>query len=546
VWKPASTETLGGTERARHAFLEWFESDALIRLAALFWFVVLVALYSRGDGFPANWHWDEPSKVEQVLGAEPNFVHPYLLLALTKAALWVAGAQVVPQEIVIAGRLVSAVAAAGAVVALAMAATLLAGRLAAALTAVLVGTIPLFFDLAHFMKEDALLSFGLAAFVLAVLRYDDAPGRWRLAQLGAAAGFACAGKYVGAVSIPIGLVVVISISGRLRLSPVRPCLTMIAWAAAVFVAANFPALLDPYQFVYGLHSGVARVTDHHGGFVRPLDSDFYLVGLMQLCPIAMLAAYGAWLVRVIEDRRRVTVARAIVAALPLAYLAMLQVSPLKMIRYELPVVALLTMLGASAIAGMLVGTTRWPIRALAAAVVVYLFAVNVAGVVASERTMTNDTRLDMARWIRANLPANAFIAEESIAGMNAAGTAAADATIPMKMIDRNYLPELGTRADLLRRGVTHVLIADLAFGRFFNDTLTVDEHDLVWVTRIKRYRAFYRDLFASATLLHQSNGATPPGTFIAPGLWLFKLEPTPAAGTVPPRAEPPVFHQLED
>ncbi len=484
--KSAPTEErLARLERYRRALLDRLESIALIRLAAVFWFVVLVVLYSSGDGFPANWHWDEPSKVAQVLDGVPNFYHPYLLLALTKAALWIAHAPVAPREIVIAGRLVSAVATAGSVIVLAMVATLLAGRLAGALTAVLVGTIPLLFGLAHYMKEDALHLLGLSVFLLALLRYEDAPGRGRLAQLGAAAGLACAGKYVGVVSIPIGLAVVIAISRRSRLQPIRPCLTMIAWAAAVFVAANFPALGDPYNLISGVHSGVARVAVNHGGLMRPLDSVFYLVSLPQLCSVAMLAAYGVWLMRAFEDRGRLTLARAIIAVFPLAYLAMLQVSPLKLVRYELPIVAVVTTLGASAIAGVLAGATRWPIRALAATVAVYLVVINVAGVDASARAITNDSRLDMARWIRSNLPANAVIAEESIAGMNAEGSAPADVAIPMKVIDEHYLAEFGSQADLVRRGVTHVLIADMAFGRLFNDYLAVEANNSVWAPRIE-------------------------------------------------------------
>ena len=168
------------------------------------WSVVLLGIFVEGNDFPAAWHWDEPSKVAQIQGDPFNFHHPLLMLDATRLLL---AFQVHPTaaQIIVAGRWVSALAAVAAVDLLAILAMLLQGEIAGLLTALLVGTNPMVFGLAHYMKEDTVYVFGLSAFLLALVRYDGKPDASRLVQLAIASGIAASSKYIGLVTVPVAL-----------------------------------------------------------------------------------------------------------------------------------------------------------------------------------------------------------------------------------------------------------------------------------------------------------------------------------------------------
>ena len=83
--------------------------------------------------------------------------------------------------------------------------------------------------------------------------------------------------------------------------------------------------------------------------MRPLWSTLYIDALWRLCSPLILLLYLYWLSRVWTARHSLPGATIVIALFPLAFLVILQVSPDKIIRYELPVVlAFTTMLGALA------------------------------------------------------------------------------------------------------------------------------------------------------------------------------------------------------
>jgi hypothetical protein len=87
--------------------------------------------------------------------------------------------------------------------------------------------------------------------------------------------------------------------------------------------------------------------------------------------------------------------------------------------------------------------------------------------------------------------------------------------------------------------VTHVLITELVIGRYFNRSLDRDATDVRDVYKAAHFPAFYRELFATAKLIHHIPGARPLGTLFSPELWLFDIR----RGTDGPRRalEPPTF-----
>jgi Na+/serine symporter len=115
--------------------------------------VALAFAFLQENKFPAMWHPEEPSKVNFIITGSSYFNHPLLLLRLTKLMLEATTPYPNPEDVVIAGRQVSAVAAALSVLMLALAAARLSGYLASLFVALIVGSCPLLFGLAHYIER---------------------------------------------------------------------------------------------------------------------------------------------------------------------------------------------------------------------------------------------------------------------------------------------------------------------------------------------------------------------------------------------------------
>jgi hypothetical protein len=143
-------------------------SPKLIKMAAGFaLFVLVAALFSRGNDFPFFYHTDEPGKVEQIIECRRNFHHPLLMLNSGSYALALSGMDRTYQNTAVAGRWVNALFAAGAVVVFSALALKWGGPVAALGAGTLLLLEPNLFDAAHYMKEDPALIFGLSCFLLA-------------------------------------------------------------------------------------------------------------------------------------------------------------------------------------------------------------------------------------------------------------------------------------------------------------------------------------------------------------------------------------------
>jgi len=514
----------------------------------LVWSLALASIFGHGNDFPASWHPDEPAKVAQVLGAPPNFHHPELLLMATRLAL-VFQAHPTPESVVVAGRWVSATAAAAAVGALALSALLLYGEVAALLTALLVGTNPLLFGLAHYMKEDPVYVFGLCVFLLTCVRYDRRPSAGRLAQMALAAGLAMSGKYIGIIAPIIALGIIAWRNRGNASATLRRSAVVVGLSLAVFIAVDAQLLESFYRFFFGLRQEMKHVIDNSGGLYYPLSSPFYLEGLLQICSPLIIIIYGWMAFRIVRSRGRSGVAKLVIGLLPVAYLAMLQLSPVKAVRYELPVAMIVATLAACGFALLLARRRSPAVRLVAALAVMIVLAGQLAGIAAARKAMLNDTRGQMAEWIKGNLSPGAVLAEGRYSGMT---EEFAQPTLPnevtVKVLTGYYTAaELGSLDDLRAAGVTHVLIADTGFGRYFNPMVRIDEKDPYWAPRVANVHAFHVALFETARLVHQIPSAAPVGTYFSPGLWLFDIRTQKAAGRdsgVP--AETPTIRLLQD
>ena len=163
------------TEEARpSAVTEWF----WLAVLAMALFAGCLALDTRHNGFPYFYHPDESAKVDQVLTGEWNFHHPMLLLSATTVAVETRGVARSDQQVVEAGRWISAAFVAGAVVALALLAFAWRGWTASLAAGGALLLHHQLFELAHYMKEDSALLFGMALTFL--MTYAFSCGRCRM------------------------------------------------------------------------------------------------------------------------------------------------------------------------------------------------------------------------------------------------------------------------------------------------------------------------------------------------------------------------------
>lgn len=513
------------------------------------WPCLLLVLYTEGNGFPALWHWDEPSKVAQLSGQAPNFHHPRLLLDATAAMLALEN-NPSPLDIAVAGRAVSAISAAATVVLLSLLTLRLYGEMASLLVALFAGMNPLLYGLAHYMKEDTVFVLGLCLFLLAFVRYDRSPDRWGLVQLGLAAGIATSAKYLGVAMIPLALAAVIW-RGRARHDGARLIAIkaglVAALAVAVFLVLDWPLFTDFHLFEGGLRGSTRQVAvGDFGALHRPIFSGFYARGLIDLCPPVAIAAFGCYLARALRSRSRLRAVELAIALSPIIFILILHLSPAKRIRYELPAILLMLMAAGVFIAEIARRGKRLELRIVALLAIAAILGEEGMSLSASRAAILNDSRAEMAGWIRAHLSPTTVLAGSRVDGLSEnRSSTPGPGDVPVKLVEA--LPNYGNLEGLRARGVTHVLVTQLVLNQYFNRAFVLDSGDTYESGQVALYRAFYRELFAKGVLVHHVDGATPVGTYISPELWLFDIRRDAARANAPQHPlEPPISNSLLD
>ncbi|HLG90499.1 MAG TPA: phospholipid carrier-dependent glycosyltransferase [Alphaproteobacteria bacterium] len=462
----------------------------------------------------------------QVAGETPNFNHPRLLLDATAAVLTFRP-NPSSQDIVVAGRFVSALAAVLAVDLLALLALLLYGELAGLFVALVVGLDPLLYGLAHYMKEDAVYVFGLGLFLVALARYGRNPDWSRLSQLGLAAGVTASGKYPGVATVAIAVALVIWQSRVLQHDP--PGLTAkkagvaVALAAAVFLAVDWQLFTALKSFAGGLRLGASQAATG-GALSRPILSKLYIEGLIDLCPFMAIGAFGCYVVATLRSKKPLGAVELAIALLPIAYLLVLQLSPSKRIRYELPPLVMILAAAAMFIGRVAQRHRRIELRIAAWLAMAAIVGSECASVTASRAAILNDSRAQMARWIRTNLPQSAVLAASEVDGLSESQSPTpGPADVPTRLMVAGDPFDLGDLDALRAKGVTHVLVTESVIGRYFNRSLQRDETDVRDVYKAAHFPDFYRELFATGKLVHHIPSARPLGTLFSPELWLFEI-----------------------
>ena len=524
-------------------------------------FALTLGLDTRHNDFPFTYHPDEGGKVVQVLLGSRNYHHPLLLLSTTACVSRIAFIPRQPQAIVGTGRWVSASFAAGSVAAFALLAWWNYGLLVGWGAGLAIALQEDLFEMAHYMKEDPALLFGLALALLAAHIWWRYPGRRSLRFLAIACGLAAAGKYLGIVAIFFALPLIIwhraSDATVARAARVKSFAIVFA---VTFLLCNFPIfgwqISSPFRSISHEMDGVAG--GHHG-LTRKVPHAEYLASLKSKVPPALAVLTAVYAVALAATAQRRTPPEWINLLFPLAYLAMISCSPKVAERYLLPVSAMIPLLAALGTAeiGRLLSSPDSRPRQLASGLLV---AVILTFLIRSELptfTQFRDALLErnataenaalfsrayigfqhddptaVAEWIRKNLPPDAIIAEDHRVNLSAtkADGLSTTARVPQKVLDDSFAPDLGTLDEMRAWGVSYVAVCRQNYGRYFNDEMK-PQKDVK--SGYDAYRDFYARVFKEGQLVKE--WPKGPISYLQPGIKLYRIGPaTPPNSPAPP------------
>lgn len=498
-------------------------------------FAMSLVVGTWGNDFPIAYHADEAGKVMQVLGKqERNHKHPPLLLDLSWLIHKTMGKDDNLPSVVSAGRWVSAIACALAVVMLACTTHLLVGRLSAFLVGIMLAFSPPVMVFAHYMKEDALLLMGTASIMLAVTTFWRKSRWWAASLLAVACVLTILAKYIGIVMV---LCAVIAFACRLKTLCKRERIklslvfTITLIAAFLLLGYNWWSQWD--QAIKGLAYEWDHVRSGH------IDLKLSLLGAlryygwnipwqMQYWPIlpGMIGVY--WYVRKTGNTMLHITAR-LAVAIALTYGTLLVIGRVGGDRYALPVVVIITWFAAMSLAhSVLIHKTkisrqRW-------GVIVCLMVIGTCGYQAYQVTyqFDHDGRPEMGKWVQANLTASDYVVEDLYCAMPdqryAIQTELFGKWEPRIRMKR-YAAEFGTLAELRDMGVTHIAVCNYSYDRFINDKGLVPTHDdPKMLARVEHCQRFYTELFNRGDVVwaHEPRYKLPGLT--SPTLVIFRLQ----------------------
>ncbi len=501
-------------------------------LIGLLVFIGALLLFLQDQNFPYFYHPDEPWKVDQILHDTRNFHHPQLLLNTVALAVLVTHPPPDAQSIAVVGRRVAAFYAAAAAALLAMAVVSSCGAPAGIVAAALIVCTPPLVDVAHFFKEDTAFTFGIAAFLAALVALDRWPRRATVLLLGAALGLLVSSKYIGILALPPAL---LFLRWKARRSPdlgwsaakcaSRAALVLLAVAAIVNfqVVLHFPstvaAIGQEMRQVHALPTGLSERVPHN-----------YLGRMLARETTPLVAVFaGLAVLAPFLSRRRPRAIEWAVLGFPLLYWIAVSFSGKVSPRYYEPMAVLLS-------AGAAIGLHRTseivagliPVRRplVAGGLLVLgalaMLAPSVRGVAQVQSDFRADSRRDLALFIQANLPAQAVIAQDANVRLPSAPRGFAnDPTFVQKILPPapgGPVADLGTLDALRAAGVTHIVIAKADSGAYLSkrrNKAGLDSPDNL------RRRAFYERLLLMGKPIWQARASR--ASYVRQELTLYAL-----------------------
>jgi hypothetical protein len=451
------------------------------------------------------------------------------MLTATKAAVILGGVPSREQRIVEAGRRVSAGFVALAAVALSLLALAWRGWAAAVATGLAVLLHHQFFELAHYLKEDTALVFGIALTFLAAFLFAQKPTVLWAGALGIAVACAISGKYIGVVA----LVVVPPVLWRTPAEGRTFRLVVFASALVVaLLAINLPLILQPAVFAHSFHREVGLVVHGQEDTARRVPHAQYLNIFRDNTTPVMWVLLIVFLAERWRERRTLKLVEWLLIAFPFAYTLALSFSPKTNDRYFLPAAAMFTLfaaIGALDVAQLL---RSWvPARWSSASMIVLLLAAQVVTTPppASWKTLTeyfeafqHDDNRELFDWVKTELPPEAVIAKDSrilLPDPENPKDAGRFDPLPQRIIARRYAADLGTFNEMRTRGITHIAISETDYGGFFRDGARPKKNE---AADFERRKAFYTALLRFVPLFQRDRGTV---LYLHPGIRLYAVPP---------------------
>jgi hypothetical protein len=212
--------------------------------------------------FPIEFHADERKKVRFVLENTQDFMHPTLLLQLSRAANSFLG-YTEKNDIVNIGRTVSALAGVLIVLFSYLIARRCLGNRSKYFAGIAVALSPILVIHAHYFKEDMLFAAFFLMSIFVLYHFLDSQNLKNTLFLGLSIGLAISSKYIAALIIPIALIAPFVYHSEDKKNLYKKLSKSLLLAFCLFLLINYPLILDFKTFWHGLTYEIDHVLKGH-------------------------------------------------------------------------------------------------------------------------------------------------------------------------------------------------------------------------------------------------------------------------------------------
>jgi hypothetical protein len=507
------------------------------------WFLVCLKLYTASNDFPFFYHGDEAGKTAQVMDPAHslNFNHPMLLLEGSILAVRALGTPMSTQSVVEAGRDVSALYTAIAVILLSLAGYALAGFTGLILTALIVGLCPPLVVYAHYMKEDAALVMGIAFTLVSALiasRPQTSGVRtlcWM--ALGAAGGVAASGKYVGIVGLIFACMVALLIPASKWAVKGRRIALILGVALAVMLLINHRAFTHWYSFrlsdtaAQSLKTAYQHGREGHSELTMGQPNTFVFSVLARETLLPVWIGIGLIAVTCFTRFRSLPPGLWLMLLSSTLWLILLSFNTIPFHRYILPITVQIYFLAAIGFSLFLKRLT--PHRLIFSITLTVLIGLILAWqlppCISFTQQFADDSRQRVRNWIFENIPAGSKLAAESYAGLEGPGDTNRFPFTRCPLIEQYqlktdfFLGDMGSPKSLREQGFQYVVVCGLASDRFIYPQVKPikNAEAVLW-----RRRELYRKLASDAFLIYRDVPKWPTYSFTNPDILIYQLNLT--------------------
>ena len=331
--------------------------------------LTLIVLFSlllnlTNNHFPIYFHTDEVFKVKQIISGDYNFYHPLLMLQIIDLLTPIHQNQ--STDILFIGRTVSAICGALLVwVCWYLYKSVLTQRQALVAT-LLTAVTPNLVIHAHYIKEDIYFTLFTTLTLLTLTRSLTTRSLSKDLQFACALGLACSAKYIGVILIPVTLIVAIICNNRISTSFYKRFLfTILPIALLLFLAINYPLLLNNHSFLNGLNYEVSHAVQGHKLYLPGYLFYFSFHIFYSLLPgmtLPVLVGAFAGIVEYLIRRVQPSIGEMVILIFGLIYYLTIEISPTKpwpdFIRYTMPLAPVIIFLAVRGISLLLTNNCK--------------------------------------------------------------------------------------------------------------------------------------------------------------------------------------------